>query len=1341
MTATPSPRAHARPRRWPVWVISGFAAFLLLLLALWFWLPKWVQGSGARMASEALGRPVSIAEFEFSPWRLGVMVGGLRVAGASAQSEPLLEVERIEAALSLRSLWFRSPVLESLSVTRPVLRLTRVAGGQYDIDDLLQRFAASGSPKKPDSEPAELALYNISLQQGQVIFNDRPVERQHVLSDFSLEIPFISTLDADIKVQVQPQLSGRFNGVAFGGQGKGLPFAERREASLDFELAGFDLSPYVDYMPNSLPLRLQQGKIDAKLSMQFQQPRGEAPWFAIRGALDLKHFNWSKPSGEPWLAWRGLHIDLQDVQPLRRLVSLGGVQWKGLDLAMARDARGQVWLPGQGDQAASGQQRSAVRQASQTELAAQKKHEAKVGGAASSRLSEDGAWRVSFTGFDLSEGRISWQDAALPSPVALNVSDLRLKLGAGAWPLKKDLPMEWSWSLQADERAKVPSRAAAKRAPSGMKQAALAIAPEPTLMSGEGSVGPEALRMSLQVAGLDLLDFAPYLRPYAAAQLGGRLGFSAQLNLADPLQAEPASRLVLGVRDLALSGLTLSELDRRDALLRLGTLALDRLDIEPGKQRLEAGTLKLVRPALALWRNPQGQWSYQSLLPKEPTNGRHSASKSEPVVAVPVSAAAVNERKASRPWSMSLQRLTVEQGSVRATDEAAPSSVVALRIDQIGLNMADLAWPASGGTMPLSLNLKLGALSEAGTKSGRSKDEGKSKSDVDAKAMGSLQWQGQVSLEPLSAKGRLRLDRMPLQLARGYLDPAWGLHLQRLELGLRSQLQVKLLPAGLQAQVSGDVLLAELKLQQARQVDGELRIGEDLLDWQALKLNGFNLGVQPGQAPQLSVAEAGLSDFYARIIIDEAGRINLRELGAGESDGKMPASQAAAWPAAIPASGAASAAAKERSIATAAVQAPGSAPTSPVSLSIGQLLIDKGRVDFTDRFVRPNYSARLTELQGSLGAVSSSKAELAPLNLRGRVAGTGLLDISGQLNPLGKPLMLDITAAATDIELAPMSPYATKYIGYALERGKLSSKVHYKVDAAGALSANNQIILNQLTFGEKVDSPDATQLPVLFAVALLKDKNGVIDVDLPISGSINDPQFSVGGLIWKVIVNLFSKAISAPFSLLSGSGETDLSRLEFVPGSAQAASAESLNKVAQMLADRPGLALTITAWADPLAERGALQERQLKEALLAERRRELQRQRTTSTFTATQEESGELGPLSEAESTRLLKVVYGSSKLPNKPRNVLGMAKDIPTAEMRRLLLDSMVVSEEQVRQLALDRGIWTRDALIAKGLSNERLFLGAPQLVRAKADAVQTATPSGPAAWAPYAELKLSGR
>lgn len=401
----------------------------------------------------------------------------------------------------------------------------------------------------------------------------------------------------------------------------------------------------------------------------------------------------------------------------------------------------------------------------------------------------------------------------------------------------------------------------------------------------------------------------------------------------------------------------------------------------------------------------------------------------------------------------------------------------------------------------------------------------------------------------------------------------------------------------------------------------------------------------------------------------------------------------------------------------------------PVELLVESMQFSHGRIDFEDRFVRPNYRADLSELNGRVGRLDSRSRDMATLRFDGRVAGTGLLEIDGALNPTVIPPALDIKAKARDIELPGLTPYASKYAGYPIERGKLSVDVAYRIESDGKLEASNQIIVNQLTLGPKSDSPDATKLPVPLLVALLQDKNGVIDLDLPLTGSLDDPQFSIGALIWKVITNLFSKAVSSPFSAIGGGGK-DISHVDFLPGVAQLADSgqEVVAKVAQALQDRPGLKLGIVGMADLAAERQAMQRAAFETRLRDEQRRERARGALGSAAAA----DAPLPPPSAEQRARLVRQIYADTRLPDKPRNVLGMAKDIPLAEMEAMLVAAMPADEAAARQLAVLRARMVRDALIAQGLGSERLFLGDAKLHTRAAD---------PASWVPQAQLTLSVR
>jgi len=282
--------------------------------------------------------------------------------------------------------------------------------------------------------------------------------------------------------------------------------------------------------------------------------------------------------------------------------------------------------------------------------------------------------------------------------------------------------------------------------------------------------------------------------------------------------------------------------------------------------------------------------------------------------------------------------------------------------------------------------------------------------------------------------------------------------------------------------------------------------------------------------------------------------------------------------------------------------------------------------------------------------------------------------------------------------------------------------VNYIVQPNGQLTAKNKLVLNQLSFGDKVDGAPAS-LPVKLAAALLADRNGVIDLDLPISGSLNDPQFSLGPVIVKIILNVIAKAITAPFSLLagafSGGGGDELGSVSFAAGSAQLVpeAKTGLDKVAKALVDRPALKLTVVGTSNLDAERDGYKRERLAELLRAEKRRVAAKDGGTTPAAVT---------IAPTEYPALLKEVYKRSDMP-KPRNVVGLTKDLPDAEMENLLLADIKVSDEAMRELAVQRGVVVKDYLAAANLPADRLFLGA------------TKTAATDPKWTPRAELNLA--
>ena len=195
------------------------------------------------------------------------------------------------------------------------------------------------------------------------------------------------------------------------------------------------------------------------------------------------------------------------------------------------------------------------------------------------------------------------------------------------------------------------------------------------------------------------------------------------------------------------------------------------------------------------------------------------------------------------------------------------------------------------------------------------------------------------------------------------------------------------------------------------------------------------------------------------------------------------------------------------------------------------MTLQGGAVNFSDKYIKPNYSASLVEVGGRVSGLSSEESRLADVDLRGKLENSAPLEIVGKINPLAKDLFLDLKVDFRDMDLSTLSSYSGRYAGYGIQKGKLTLNLKYHIEK-GKLDSENKVFLDQFTFGDPVDSPDATKLPVRLAVALLKDRSGEIHLDLPVTGSIDDPKFSVWGVVWQIVKNLLVKAATSPFALL-----------------------------------------------------------------------------------------------------------------------------------------------------------------------------------------------------------------
>lgn len=552
---------------------------------------------------------------------------------------------------------------------------------------------------------------------------------------------------------------------------------------------------------------------------------------------------------------------------------------------------------------------------------------------------------------------------------------------------------------------------------------------------------------------------------------------------------------------------------------------------------------------------------------------------------------------------------------------------------------------------------------------------------------GSLNVDGSLQVYPLDVA--VKVETLAIQLLP--LEPYFGqflnIALTRGQVSNKGEATAKLDTVGLKAGYKGSFTLGDF-------VAVDKLNSADFLKWKSLYFGGIDFRLEP---MAINIGEIALTDYFSRLILNKDGKLNVAEIV------KKPEGEAVAakkdevkpeQPKAEP-----KLAAKDAAKDTGPAK-------PPIPIKVGKITLQNGTVNFSDLFVKPNYTVNLTKLGGRVTNLSSAADTVADMELRGRYANSAPVQILGKLNPLAAKSFLDIKADITGIDLVGFSPYSGKYAGYAIEKGKLSLNVAYKLEN-NQLAAENRLFIDQFTFGEKIESPDATKLPVNLAISLLKNNRGEIDLNLPISGSLDDPQFSIGGLIVKVIVNLFVKAVTSPFALLGSmfGGGDELSNVEFAAGRASlnAAGSKKLEALAKALNERSALKLEITGRADPEADREGAKRAALERAMQAEKLKDLKK--------AGEGKSLDEIEIAPEESKIYLTRAYKEAKFP-KPRNMVGLQKELPVEEMEKLMLTNLPVSDDDVKALAGRRAETVQGWLVEQGkVPPERVFLLPPKV------------------------------
>ncbi|WP_250452812.1 DUF748 domain-containing protein [Caballeronia sp. ATUFL_M2_KS44] len=761
--------------------------------------------------------------------------------------------------------------------------------------------------------------------------------------------------------------------------------------------------------------------------------------------------------------------------------------------------------------------------------------------------------------------------------------------------------------------------------------------------SGNVTLAAKTADAKLALDAFALSPLQPYIANAVAARVaGGTLGANLPVSVD---WSKPDAAIKVGAGDVKLDSLTLVPANVTGAApIKLGSAVAKISQVDVAARTAALDSVQVNGLSLDATRRKDGSIDLASLAGPHEAAPEASATRK------------IQKAQAAGPaWRYRIGEITLANASANVVDET-PARPVKLHVAPISVKVAqfsdDLSKPlAVDGT--LTLNGK-----------------------------GALGVTGNVTVSPLKLALHVKGDQVDASAFEPYFGDKLNVAVTGAYLNANGDVALSGSGKTLAASYKGDVSLTDVRML-------DKATSDRFAGWKLLGLT--NVKAAYGErGTDVEAARITFANFYGRVLLDSQGKLNLKNVVVSDTGQAQSVTQPAA-----------------SASAPVAASAPPSAAKSgpPVNMRFGQLVLQNGRVTYSDNFIKPNFTANLVGINGTIGAFGTHSTTPAPVDVTAKLAANGPVSIKGQVNPLIEKPALDLTASAHGVELTNLTPYSAKYAGYPITKGKLNVDLHYML-ADDKLTANNHLFIDQLTFGDHIDNPSATKLPVRLAVSLLKNSRGEIDVNIPISGSLSNPEFSIGGLVWQAILNLVQKAVTAPFTLLAhafGGDGAELNYVEFDAGSATLGDAaqKKLDTIAKALADKPSVKLEVTGRVDPKVDEPGLRSAWVDAQVKRAKVRDMSGNGEAVDWSAVK--------VSGDDYEKYLTKVYKSADF-KKPRNMIGLTKSLPDADMKAALMQNAPVDDASLRDLAQRRAQAVQEYFDGK-IDSSRIFVVAPKL------------------------------
>jgi hypothetical protein len=666
--------------------------------------------------------------------------------------------------------------------------------------------------------------------------------------------------------------------------------------------------------------------------------------------------------------------------------------------------------------------------------------------------------------------------------------------------------------------------------------------------SGYFRLNPLLSEGQLSLTGLSLSKYAPLYQDLVRFEIkegaldcaaGYRLGLDSSNYIAEVNHAM-----------LSMKSLKVSEKNSDRNLAELDKLVVNEVNANLEKRNAEIASLVAEGARLDLRRGKDEKINLTEMA--RPAETATNAPRSDMLLLQAITNVFGFLSLSTNVVSATLHQIEVTNCLV-SWEDLATAHPVNLRLDNIALEGKELSnFPRSNMTAAISLRWNTN---------------------------GTIRSETTAQLSPPAADVSLALTDVELAALGPYLESFVNLFLIGGKVGLDSQMRLWMTNEVLNAK-----LAADLRLDDFATIDGFLR--EDLVKWKSLHISGLEANLVPSEA---TIKQIELQEPLARVVVTSHHVINVVAALKKKENANVPAQSVETTPPPTPSSTPTPVDGKSKQEPSSLAAGTNAASSNVLpQITVNRVVITNATAEFSDQSSQPPVTVSIRALNGTISDLSSKESARADLNLEGKVDGTGPVKIVGKLEPLRPKAATDLTVSLHEVDLKPTSPYVGRYAGYRLVRGKFNLDLDGSV-SGNTLSATNHFVLDQFTLGEKVESPDATHLPVRLGVALLKDRSGKIALDLPLAGSLDDPKFNMSSVVSQALGDVITKVTTSPFAALGavfgGNGE-ELSYQEFAPGSAelQSSARKKLEALVKGLYERPGLAVEIEGSVDPKAD-------------------------------------------------------------------------------------------------------------------------------------------------------------